>query len=157
MTTYATKRLPYSWMLLAGIGVFSLGMISGFLRSADDVANGFVYTSIPHIAGRVAGASVAVSPGPVTVKVNTSSDRVVYLWDLTDPVSVYNLLRIGQQTSGVTFTVERQRLGTSVLHELNGAVPSGKQVWKIDQNGNAVSDLDAPVVIPGDTITFSLE
>lgn len=156
MNINPVKRLAHSWFILFGIVVFSLGMIGGFLRSADDVAREFVYPTLTHVAGRVAGAAVGVAPGPVAVTVNDPARPITYQFDLSGPISPYNLLRTGARTSSLTFEVSETTDGRALLRSLNGVpAPTGKS-WAVFRNQERVDDLNAPVLLPGDAVEFNL-
>jgi len=156
MSVNPAKKLAHSWFILLGIAVFSLGMIGGFLRSADDLAYAFVYPALTHVSGRVAGATVAIEPGPIIVTVDNLSKPITYQFDLAGPISAFNLLRIGARTGSLTFEVPRSGDGITTLRSLNGVSAPDGWTWGIYRNGERVDDINAPVLLPGDTVIFSL-
>lgn len=156
MITISRKKLSHSWFILLGIAVFSLGMIGGFLRSAEDVADGFVYSALTHRPGSVAGATVAVTPGPVTVSVDDPASPMTYQFDLDGPISVYNLLRTAGRTSPLTFEIPQSADGSVTIRSLNGVPAPTGRAWAAFRNGERVDDLNAPVLLPGDSLAFSL-
>ncbi|MFH1171834.1 MAG: hypothetical protein V1778_04845 [bacterium] len=156
MITPIHKHLAHSWLLLLGIGIFSFGMAAGVVQSVQFVAQDFTFTGIPHIAGRVAGASVSVTPGPVTLHIATSPNPATYVLDLQEPTSVYNLLRLAKRATSLTAEFDEHLDGTVTIRTINRTSASGSAAWIVKQNGTRLDTFADPVLLPGDNIELSL-
>lgn len=148
------KHLAHSWMLLLGIGIFAFGMVSGFVRRAEDITLGFTFPVVPHRIGRVLGASIAA--GPVTIIVHTPTNPITYVMNLTEPISLYNLIRIAQIKTPLTADLQVQADGSIRFAAINGVAAANGQQWTARQNGILLTDFSDPLVMPGATIGFSL-
>lgn len=152
------KHLPHSWLLVLSLAMFSLGMIGGFLRSADSVAADFVYSAPAHLPGRVAGATVNVKTGPVQLVTNGKSGQTVFSIKTGDePVSLFNLLRLAEKTTTLRVGQSAPVNAQAVITSVNGELAQAPAVWEALHDDGVVQNFDVANIFPGDTVELKMQ
>lgn len=146
-----------SWIALLGVASFALAMGSGLLQTANMVGQEVgTTTPIVHREGRVAGATVAIEPGIVTVVVQPNSEnQTTYQMTVLEPLSVFNLLRVAGATTALKADVATGPNGAAVT-SVNGIPSTVKESWRVRINDVAPASFDEPIILPGSTVTLSL-
>ncbi len=150
------QPLKHANLLLAGIAVFAVGMIGGFVRSADLVGETISEAVLVHAPGRVAGATTPFVPGQATLTIELPGGALTAVVDVVEPTSVFTLLRLAARRGSLTFDATVLKDGTPEIRSINGtAAPSGQR-WVAAVADDDVPDLNAPVVQPGETVAIRL-
>lgn len=154
--TKHTGFRPSSWIVYLGLTVFSLGMVSGFLRSADLVAENFDYPVVAHLEGRVAGAVTMVEAGPVSLHIEDGVNPRTYVYDLDAPISVYSLFRLANKKSTLEADFSVSAAQVSTLATIDGVTPARGGGWLVRVDGEEVASIDDVVVLPRSSVVISL-
>lgn len=145
-------RLRGTLPLLA-ITVLVFGIAQGMLRTADFVASEATSNVLTHVRGKVAGATVAVGPGNVSVRVVDSTAVQEYLVAVPGAISVFNMLRLAQNHTALNVvTHEDGTNGAVTVLQVSGQT-SAAGYWHLQINGQETGSLDTNVV-PGDTVSL---
>lgn len=146
-----------SWIALLGVASFALAMGSGMLQTANMVGQEVsTENTIPHRAGRVAGATVNGESGIVTIVVQqNANNQTTYQLATLEPLSVFNLFRVASATTALRADVMIGSNGAAVT-SVNGIPSTVKQPWRVLVNNAAPASFDEPVIIPGATVTLTL-
>lgn len=146
-----------SWIALLGVASFALAMGSGLMQTANMVGQE-VGTAAPivHREGRVAGATVNMEPGIVTIVVQPSADnQTTYQLTTLGPLSVFNLMRVAGATTALKAEVIAGPGGAAITN-VNGTPSTAKASWRVRINDAPPASFDEPVILPGSTVTLTL-
>lgn len=146
---------PKPAITMLGVAALTLGMSVGIWNMAQKVGSEVSYSAPTHREGRVAGATVTRNAGVVTITVDTGTSTKSYAVGINEPLSVYNILRVANETTLLTTSVQLTT-NSSELMSVDGVQAPGGQRWQISVDGSAVESLDAIAVSPGSTIALML-
>ncbi len=146
-----------SWIALLAVATFALAMGSGLLQTANMVGQEVsTENTVLHRSGRVAGATVNLEPGVVTVIVqHNAANQTTYQLTATEPLSVFNLFRVAGATTALKADVVIGSNGAAVT-SVNGIPSTVKQSWRVLVNNTPPASFDEPVIMPGAAVTLTL-
>lgn len=146
-----------SWIVMLGLVSLVLALGTGLWGSAEMVGSDLTVTPpLVHREGRIAGASVDLAAGPVTLRVHDGDNVQTFEVVIAEPLSVYNLLRSAVQTTVLTAEMQNDGRGSAGLVRLAGTTADATHRWQILLNGQELASLDELTVVPGSTLDFQL-
>lgn len=146
-----------SWIALLAVATFALAMGSGIVQTANMVGQEVsTERTVPHRSGRVAGATVNLAPGVITVIVQQNAkNQTTYQLTATEPLSVFNLFRVASATTALKTDIATGSNGAAVT-SVNGIPSTVQQPWRVLVNNSAPASFDEPVIMPGASVTLTL-
>lgn len=150
------QRQLHAGIVLPAIAVFALALGVGLINGVQMMNSDFVYSAPAHREGSVKGATVTVAAGPVTLLVDDGVNPRSYTVTLTEPLSLYNLLRLASAQTLLKAEFSAPAGQPVSLQSLDGIAPASGQ-WAITVNDAPVAGLSEISVNPGDTVRIALQ
>lgn len=142
---------PKGWAVWSGIAVFAFGMMAGIMNGVDGINEQMIYIPLVHQDGKVAGATTdEIVPGFVSIEIQERENPRGYTVDLSDEVSVFNVLQLAAERTSL-MTGFSQTSGITAINRVGDR--SGE--WQVVIDGEPVADIDTAMVRPGMTLVLA--
>ncbi len=145
-----------SWIVMLGLVSLALALGVGLLGTAELTGSEISYAPPVHREGKVAGATTAITPAPVTLRIHDGENVQSFEIVTAGQLSVYNVLRSAQQSTVLTADMQAEGNSSIRIASIAGVTANATQRWQVLQDGNELASLIEPTIVPGSTLDFQL-